>query len=162
MGAMSEPDEQSNKAAPTGAPAPAEEVNPLHKKLRLRSEDDGLIIAPPEGDDDPLLPLPDSFSVLAGLDELAKQDGQFGYLHVFARDKAELAGAFEALRDRLAPGGSLWISWLKLSSKHAKTQAIDLNENVIRRMGLMHGLVDVKVAALDRDWSALLLVHRKH
>jgi len=37
----------------------------------------------------------------------------------------------------------------------------DLNENVIRRIGLTHGLVDMKVAALDRDWSALLLVHRK-
>jgi hypothetical protein len=38
----------------------------------------------------------------------------------------------------------------------------DLNENIIRRLALTHGLVDVKVAALDRDWSALRLVHRKH
>jgi hypothetical protein len=96
------------------------------------------------------------------LSGLAQHEGQFDYLQVFARDKAELSGAFPALRDKLAPGGSLWISWLKLSSKKGQSQAIDLNENVIRRMALMHGLVDIKVASLDRDWSALLLVHRKH
>lgn len=169
MGAMTEPEEQSKKAASTkassdaatSAPAPADEVNPLHKKLRLRPEDNGLIIAPPEGDDDPLLPLPDGFAVLSSLDELDKHEGQFDYLHVFARDKADLAGAFKALRDRLSPGGYLWVSWLKLS-KRGKTQAIDLNDTIIRRMALMHGLVDVKVAPLDRDWSSLLLVHRKH
>ena len=93
---------------------PDETDNPLHKKLRLRSGDTGLVIAPPQDDDNPLLPLPKGFSVLAGLDELASQEGQFDYLHVFARDKAELAEAFGRLRDKLSPGGSLWISWLKL------------------------------------------------
>lgn len=157
MGAMTEPEEQTKNAAS----ASAEEVNPLHKKLRLRPEDNGLIIAPPEGDDDPLVPLPESFTVLSSLDELDKHEGQFDYLHVFARDKGDLAAAFKALRDRLGPGGYLWVSWLKLS-KRGKTQAIDLNDTIIRRMALMHGLVDVKVAPLDRDWSSLLLVHRKH
>jgi hypothetical protein len=38
----------------------------------------------------------------------------------------------------------------------------DLNENVVRRLALTHALVDVKVATLDRDWSALRLVRRKH
>lgn len=136
--------------------------NPLHKRLRLRAGDSGLIIAPPQDDDNPLLPLPEGFTVLAGLGELAAQDGQFDYLHVFARDRAELAEAFGGLRDKLLPGGSLWISWIKVSGKHGGGQAIDLNENVVRRLGLTHGLVDVKVAALDRDWSAILLVHRKH
>ncbi len=158
MGAMPEPEEQNQSVTP----ASADEVNPLHKKLRLRAGDTGLIVAPPEGDDDPLQPLPESFSVLPDLSGLAQREGQFDYLQVFARDKAQLAAAFPALRDKLAPGGSLWISWLKLSSKKGQSQAIDLNDNVIRRMALMQGLVDIKVAALDRDWSALLLVHRKH
>jgi hypothetical protein len=141
---------------------PDEEDNPLHKKLRLRSGDTGLVIAPPEGDDNPLLPLPEGFTVLAGLSDLASHDGPFDYLHVFARDKVELAETFGQLRDKLRPGGSLWISWIKVSGKHGGGQAIDLNENVIRRLAVTHGLVDIKVAALDRDWSALLLVHRKH
>jgi hypothetical protein len=152
------PPAKTGNAAP---PAHVGEGNPLHKKLRLRSGDTGLVIAPPQGEDDPLLPLPEGFSVLAGLGELASCEGLFDYVHVFARDKTELAEAFGQLRDRLAPGGSLWISWLKLTSKRGGGQAIDLNENVVRRLGLTHGLVDVKVAMLDRDWSALLLVRRK-
>jgi hypothetical protein len=147
--------------APAAAATPPVEDNPLHKKLRLRPGDTGLIIAPPQDDDNPLLPLPKGFSVLSSLSELASQEGQFGYLHVFARDKAELAEAFGQLRDKLSPGGSLWISWLKLTSKRAASQTTDLNENVIRRLGVTHGLVDIKVAVLDRDWSGLLLVHRK-
>ena len=96
---------------------PDTEENPLHKKLRLKPEDKGLVVAPPQDDDNPLLPLPDSFTVLDELDELDSSDGPFDYVHVFATDKAELAGAFRALRDKLAPAGSLWVSWLKLSSK---------------------------------------------
>lgn len=93
--------------------------------------------------------------------ELASREGQFDYLQIFARDKTALADSFGPLRDKLRPGGSLWVSWMKLSSKRGASQSIDLNENVIRRLALTHGLVDIKVAALDRDWSALLLVHRK-
>jgi hypothetical protein len=137
--------------------------NPLHKKLGLRPGAAGVVIAPPEGTDNPLLPLPEGFSVLAGIDELSALTGPYDYVHVFARDRADLAGAFSSLRDKLASGGSLWVSWMKQSSNRRGSGMVgDLNENVIRRIALMHGMVDVKVAALDRDWSALRLVHRKH
>jgi hypothetical protein len=154
---------QSEAPAPATAPAstPPGEHNPLHKKLRLRAGDAGLVIAPPQDDDNPLLPLPKGFAVLESLGELASRKDQFDYLHVFARDRAELAEAFGHLRDKLRPIGNLWVSWIKVAGKHGGGQAIDLNENVIRRLGLTHGMVDVKVVVLDRDWSALLLVHRK-
>jgi len=151
-------------ATPKPAAAAVQEENPLHKKLRLQATDTGLVVAPPEGDDDPLAPLPKSFKVLKSLDKLATTEGQFDYIHVFAWDRAELAQAFGLLRGHLSPGGSLWISWMKMSSKHRggdRGQATDLNDTVIRRLGLMNGMVDVKVATLDRNWSALLLVHRK-
>ena len=135
--------------------------NPLHKKLGLRPHTKGVVIAPPEGDDDPLRALPEGFASLASLDELASSAGPFDYIHVFARDRTALAAAFTQLRDKLAPGGSLWISWMKQSSRGAALQG-DLNENVVRRLAVTHALVDVKVASLDRDWSALKLVHRKH
>ena len=160
-------------AAKKATPAPALEPeavvassvgneNPLHKKLRLRPEDKGVVIAPPQEADDPLAPLPESFLVLPQAGDLASHEGLFDYIHVFARDRADLIESFTLLRDKLSPGGSLWISWLKQSSTHRSGgQFGDLNENVIRRLGLTHALVDVKVAALDRDWSALRLVHRK-
>lgn len=135
--------------------------NPLHKKLGIRPQMTGLVIEPPQDDDNPLLPLPAGFSVLDELKGLDTVTGPFDYIHVFARDRAELAAAFDDLRSRLAPNGSLWISWMKQSAR-GRGLLGDLNENVVRRLALTHALVDVKVAALDRDWSALKLVHRRH
>jgi hypothetical protein len=137
--------------------------NPLHKKLGLRPGAAGVIIAPPENDADPLLPLPDGYTVLATAEELASLEGQFDYIHYFARTRAELARAFTRLRDGLAPGGSLWISWIRQSSARGGGGFPgDLNENTIRRIALTSGMVDVKVAALDHDWSALKLMRRRH
>jgi hypothetical protein len=56
----------------------------------------------------------------------------------------------------LADRGILWISWPKKSSSLAG----DLDENVVREIGLAGGLVDVKVCALDADWSGLKFVRR--
>ena len=50
----------------------------------------------------------------------------------------------------------LWVSWPKGASK----VVTDLNENVVREMGLELGLVDVKVCAVDETWSGLRFVHR--
>jgi hypothetical protein len=50
----------------------------------------------------------------------------------------------------------LWISWPK------KTSGVqsDLNENVVRDIGLAKGMVDVKVCAVDDVWSGLKFVFR--
>lgn len=57
---------------------------------------------------------------------------------------------------RLAPLGMVWIAWPKKSSG----PRTDLNDDVVRRLGLATGLVDVKVCALDATWSALKFVRR--
>ena len=167
--AASEPAAAAKPAAakPVAAQVPANvadggEENPLHKKLRLRPEDSGVVIAPPTGDDNPLLPLPQSFLTLGGTADLAKQTGPFDYVHVFARDRADLVEDFTLMVEKLSPAGSLWVSWLKPSSKmKGGGQPGDLNENIVRRIALTHGLVDVNLVVLDRDWSALRLVRRK-
>jgi len=63
---------------------------------------------------------------------------------------------FAELARALAPAGMLWISW----PKKASGVATDLTEDVIRAIGLAHGLVDVKVAAVDEVWSGLKFVRR--
>jgi hypothetical protein len=145
-------------------PAASEEAaeNPLHKKLGIRPGITGAIVAGPE-EAELLSPLPEGFVTLAGLDELAAAAGPFDYLQVFARSRADLVKDFNRLRDKLAPGGSLWISWIKQSSaRRGGGLPGDLNENTIRRVALSAGLVDVKVAALDAEWAALKLVWRRH
>jgi len=143
--------------------AHVEAGNPLHKKLGLRPEMKGVVVSPPDDSDNPLLPLPEGCFVLAAADDVASLDGPVDYLLVFARNRADLARSFTGLRDKLAPGGSLWISWIKQSSgRRGGGLPGDLNENVIRRLALTSGMVDVKVAALDHDWSALKVVRRRH
>ncbi len=136
--------------------------NELHKKLGIRPGLAGAVVASPD-EDAPLSPLPDSFKVLPSVDELAATEGAFDYLHLFAHNRAELVRDLPRLRDKLAPGGSLWISWIKQSSaRGGRGLPGDLNENTVRRMALSSGLVDVKVASLDAEWSALKLVWRRH
>jgi hypothetical protein len=135
----------------------------LYKKLGIRPQVAGLVVAPPPDDDNPLLPLPEGFTVVPTLDQLADATGPFDFVLVFARDRTGLASAFTALAEKVAPNGTLWVSWLKQSSDRRGAALVgDINENLVRRLALTHAMVDVKVATLDRNWSALRLVRRKH
>jgi hypothetical protein len=60
------------------------------------------------------------------------------------------------LVDRIYPSGALWIAWPRRAGGHES----DITDNVIRREALAHGVVDVKVAAIDDDWSGLRFVWR--
>jgi hypothetical protein len=75
---------------------------------------------------------------------------------VFTKSKPVLANEFQRMTKRLAPSGMLWVSWPKKSSG----VATDLDENVIREIGLAAGLVDVKVCAVTDVWSGLKFVRR--
>jgi hypothetical protein len=160
MGSMTDEDHD----IPAGGTS-SEEVpdNPLHKKLGLRPGLVGAIIAPPQDGAGLLSPLPDTYMILDSVENLSTTEGAFDYLHVFSLNRADLVRDFPRLREKLAPGGSLWISWIKQSSvRGGGGLPGDLNENTIRRLALAGGLVDVKVAALDAEWSALKLVWRRH
>ena len=71
--------------------------------------------------------------------------------------KKRSSGDFPKLKMALLADGALWISWPKAASK----VATDLNDNVVREIGLKNGLVDVKVAAVDEVWSGLKFVYRR-
>jgi hypothetical protein len=75
---------------------------------------------------------------------------------VFSKSKTKLRKEFQQLTKMLAPAGMLWVSWPKKSSG----VATDLNENLVREIGLDAGLVDVKVCAVTDVWSGLKFVRR--
>jgi hypothetical protein len=54
------------------------------------------------------------------------------------------------------PPGGLAGAWPRRAAGHRS----DITENYIRDQALPIGLVDVKVAAIDEDWSGLRLVWR--
>jgi len=83
-------------------------------------------------------------------------EGPLDFIHLFTKDREELERDFPVLAKTLAPSGMLWVSWPKGASK-IKT---DVNETVVRKIGLEAGLVDVKVCAVDEVWSGLKFVIR--
>jgi hypothetical protein len=68
----------------------------------------------------------------------------------------ELPGRLPGLVKRIYPGGALWVAWPRRAGGHDS----DITENMIREQALPLGVVDVKVAAIDDDWSGLRLVWR--
>jgi|ERR1700735_608932 hypothetical protein len=87
---------------------------------------------------------------------VGEQKGAIDFAMLFSQSRAELAREFARLTRQLAPAGMLWVSWPKKSSG-VKT---DLDENVVRGIGLDAGLVDVKVCAVTDIWSGLKFVRR--
>lgn len=68
----------------------------------------------------------------------------------------EIARRLPALAERIYPAGALWVAWPRRAAGHTS----DITDNVVRGHALAIGLVDVKVAAIDNDWSGLRLVWR--
>jgi len=123
---------------------------PLPKKLGIKS---GfrvcLVDAPPE--------VRGELSAELAACEITR-DGKspLDFAMVFTKSKTALSGEFNRISGLLAPAGMIWVSWPKKSSG----VATDLDENIIREIGLAAGLVDVKVCAVTEVWSGLKFVRR--
>ncbi|WP_061215617.1 DUF3052 family protein [Leptospira santarosai] len=83
--------------------------------------------------------------------------GSLDYLHVFVKESEKLKKRFPKLVEHLGEKGMIWISWPKGSSK----VPTDINENIVRSIGLELGIVDVKVCAVSDIWSGLKFYRRK-
>ena len=81
----------------------------------------------------------------------------YDFEHVFITKLDELKNGWNTWKGSLKKNGTLWISWPKGSSK----METDLNGNIVREFGLNGGLVDVKVCAVDENWSGLKFMYRK-
>jgi hypothetical protein len=68
----------------------------------------------------------------------------------------DMATELDGLARRIFPAGMLWVAWPRRAAGHRS----DITDNVIRELALPLGVVDVKVAAIDDDWSGLRLVWR--
>ena len=82
--------------------------------------------------------------------------GPLDFAMVFTKSQTDLSREFKRIAKLLEPAGMLWVSWPKKSSG----VATDLDENVVREIGLAAGLVDVKVCAVTEIWSGLKFVRR--
>ena len=74
----------------------------------------------------------------------------------FFASAAELPERLPDLVRRIHPAGALWIAWPRRAAGHQS----DITDNVVRQPALELGVVDVKIAAIDDDWSGQRVVWR--
>jgi hypothetical protein len=79
-----------------------------------------------------------------------------GVVVAFFGTLASLRRGAAALGDAITPAGMVWVAWPRKAAGHAS----DLSDVAVRSTLLPYGLVDVKVAMLDEDWSGLKFVWR--
>ena len=125
---------------------------PLIKKLGIKPGYSIMPVNEPDHYFDLLGELPDEVRVVPHT-----ASGPVDFIHLFAADEQTLHNYLLPLKGKLDKDGSFWVSWIKGSSKF-KT---DINGNEVRHLGLGIGLVDVKVCAVDEDWSALKFMYRR-
>lgn len=121
---------------------------PLVKKLGIKQGYKISIINTPEYYFNLLTDLPDQVEIVN--DPGSKKD----FIHFFVKKEAELLKNILILKNQIKPNGMIWISWPKKSSK----VITNIKEDLIRKIALDNGLVDIKVCAVDLIWSGLKLV----
>jgi hypothetical protein len=124
---------------------------PLVQKLGFKPGHRVALSGAPSGFLEELRPLPDGVKLVTSAGR-APVDAVL----LFASNRARLDRELSKWIGRLAPAGMLWVAWPKRAAK----VPTDLDENVVRRIGLAAGVVDVKVCAVSEVWSGLKFVRR--
>jgi hypothetical protein len=122
-------------------------ATPQARKLGLKAGMRVTLDAPPDG-----WKLADPPGGLHAPDE----DGAADVIVAFFLASAEIVERLPSLAQRVFPAGAVWALWPRKAAGHVS----DITDNVVRSCALELGLVDVKVAAVDEDWSGLRLVWR--
>ena len=123
---------------------------PLIKKLGIRPASRVAFVDAPSHYVDLLGGLPDGVRVLR------RPGRDMDFLHWFVTREATLWRRFPTLKRALAKDGMIWVSWPKKTSS-LESEVI---EGDVRAAGLDTGLVDVKICAVDEDWSGLKFMYR--
>jgi hypothetical protein len=126
------------------------ELLTLTHKLGIKEDRRVLVLDPPAGFVHKLDPLP------AGASVATKLVSHFDIIIVFASSRAVLGELFPKAKHVLAPRGSLWAAWPRKSSGFFT----DLDEGLVRAVGIAAGLTDNKIIAVDEIWSALRFIEK--
>ena len=123
---------------------------PLSKKLGIKPGTTVAVLSEPDGFRELLDPVPEGVTFRTSL------RGHSDIVIAFFTESSALRRRMPALAKAIHPDGGLWLSWPK------KTSSIttDLSGDVVRGEGLGAGVVDIKVCAIDEDWSGHRFAHR--
>ena len=120
---------------------------PVFQKLQIKPGSRVVIINPPPGYHSTLGTLP------AGVRPLPEPEEPVDIIQVFVANRQELEDQLPRLKAFLKPGGMLWVTYIKGTSK-LKT---DIHRDSINAYAKTLGLEGVAMVSIDADWSALRL-----
>jgi hypothetical protein len=121
--------------------------NPLVKKLKLKTNQRAALINAPAGYLAAFTPLP------AGVEVVENLQGQFDWVQVFTRNKAELDTLVPQLVLALKAESLLWVCFPKGSSKIQTDLTRDEGWESLQQAGLKW----VTLISVDDTWSAFAL-----
>lgn len=117
------------------------------QKMLIKFGDRFLLLNAPPGYAERLSDLPEGVAIETTL------SGQADAIQCFITSKKQLEETLPGLKSALKPGGILWITYPKGTSKLAG----DINRDSINAYAATLGLQGVAMIAIDDDWSALRL-----
>ena len=123
---------------------------PLAKKLGIKEGSRIALVNAPKDFESQLEELPDNVQFIK------RPTKSLDIILLFVLTERTLTRNFAKLAATLVSNGMIWIAWPKKSSG----VTTDLSEQLVRRIGLDAGLVDVKICAIDDTWSGLKFVYR--
>ena len=126
---------------------------PLVKKLGIKEGNTVLTVNEPDHYFEMLGELPEDVDLVE-----MSYDKPVHFIHFFCKELESLHNIFPILKEKLDKSGMIWISWIKKASKNYDW---NFTETEVRNYGLQIGLVDVKVCAVDEDWSGLKFMYRR-
>ncbi len=150
-------------------PAAGYSGTPLVRKLGVKAGHEVLLVGAPDRftiddlPDDVRLRRPERVGTGGGAVPATRRRGEVpaplrsDVVVAFFAGRAALEAELPGLSTAIVANGSLWVAWPRRAGGHES----DVTDNDVRAVALPLGLVDVKVAALDHDWSGLKLVWRK-
>ena len=124
---------------------------PLAKKLGIKEGFLVLGIDPPDNFEQLLGPLPHDVEIV----KIPCADVDL--IHLFTNSREELFRTLAECVRLIKQNGAIWVSWYKKAAK----LPTEITEDTVREAAFPLGLVDVKVCAVDENWSGLKLVIRK-
>jgi hypothetical protein len=125
---------------------------PLAKKLGIKTDQKLLLLNAPHAWEVP--DLPEGVEVRRTKD--ATRTAGTDVVIAFFEAAAKLDSAGPDIAERLPSASTLWMAWPRRAGGHQS----DITDQLVRDTLLPVGVVDVKVAAIDEDWSGLKFVWR--
>jgi hypothetical protein len=117
---------------------------PISQKLALKPGQRFLLLGAPPGFEGALGPLPKGVTQ-------GKAGGKADAVQVFATTKKEMEAALAKAKAALNPGGMIWLTYPKGTSRIKS----DINRDSIREYARSVGLETVALVAVGDDWSAI-------